>query len=482
MLLSLAIKPRNIIQMKYLPIFIHLHGLSCLVVGGGEVALRKTETLLRSEAKVKVVSRSFHPELKTKSEQNVIELIESDFDEDHLHAIDLVIVATDVRDLNRRISEIAKAKRILVNVVDDPELCSFILPAIIDRSPITIAIGTAGTAPVLARMLRAKIETLIPFEYGALAQLASRYRDKVKALVPTGTARKNFWERIFEGPVAEKIFAGQSDAAEQELQALLQTANFSQSERGEVYLVGAGPGDPELLTFRALRLMQRADVVIHDRLVSPEILALVRRDAKRLYVGKETGHHCVPQQQINQVLIDLARQGKRVVRLKGGDPFIFGRGGEEAEALVTAGIEFQVVPGITSASGAACYGGIPLTHRDYAQTVTFTTGHLKNGQIDIDWNSVSQGRHTLVVYMGLNNLSIITHQLIEHGLPQHTPVAVVRHATRKDQSILIGNLRTISEQVALAKITSPAMIIIGEVVRLHEHLAGGKVNDKLQTA
>ncbi len=467
--------------MKYLPIFIDLKYSSCLVVGGGEIALRKTETLLRSEAKIKIVSRSFHPELKTKAQQSEIELIVSDFSEEHLHDIDLVIVATDDRELNRRVSEIAKAKRILVNVVDDPELCSFIVPAIIDRSPITIAIGSAGTAPVLARMLRAKIETLIPFEYGELAQLASRYRDKVKALVPPGSARKNFWERIFEGPVAEKVFAGQADAAEQELQTLLQTSNFSQAERGEVYLVGAGPGDPELLTFRALRLMQRADVVIHDRLVSPEILALVRRDAERLYVGKETHHHCVPQDQINQVLIDLARQGKRVVRLKGGDPFIFGRGGEEAEALVAAGVEFQVVPGITSASGAACYGGIPLTHRDYAQTVTFTTGHLKNGQVDIDWSAVSQGHHTLVVYMGLNNLALIAQQLIKHGLSQHTPVAVVRHATRKDQSILIGNLESIFEQVTRAKITSPAMIIIGEVVRLHEQICQGNMAQSVHT-
>jgi len=456
--------------MDYLPIFVQLRNKSCLVVGGGDVALRKIETLLLAGAAVRVVSPEFHSGIVALADGSDLCLVPSHYLDEHLDTVELVVAASDDRGLNEQVSKAAKRRRILVNVVDDPELCTFIFPAIVDRSPLTIAIGTGGNAPVLARLLRAKIETLIPLQYGRLAQLASRYRDRVKTLLPAGTARKNFWERVFEGSIAEKVLSGKHDAAEDEIQQLIQTQAGAPDRRGEVYLVAAGPGDPELLTFRALRLIQRADVVVHDRLVSPEVLTLARRDAQRIYVGKESNNHCVPQDQINQLLITLAAEGKRVVRLKGGDPFIFGRGGEEAEALVAAGTEFQVVPGITSAAGAASYCGIPLTHREYAQSVTFTTGHLKNGNIDIDWHTVSQGRHTLVVYMGLSNLSLIARQLIEHGLPAQTPVAVVRHATRQDQSQLIGTLVTIVDQVAQSGMTPPAVIIIGEVVHLHNKL------------
>jgi len=458
--------------MDYLPIFVQLRDKTCLVVGGGEVALRKTERLLQAGARVRVVSRSFHAGFNPSPGNPHLERIESDYADQYMESVELVIAATNDRVLNRRISQAAKARRILVNVVDDPQLSSFISPAIIDRSPITIAIGTAGAAPVLARLLRARIESLIPFQYGRLAQLASRYRNRVKSLLPSSMARKNFWERVFEGHIGEQVLAGRQEAAERDLQQLLESRVQAPVDRGEVFLVGAGPGDPELLTFRALRLMQRADVVIHDRLVSPEVLDLARRDARRIYVGKEASHHCVPQNQINQLLVELATQGQKVLRLKGGDPFIFGRGGEEAEALVAAGIDFQVVPGITSAAGASTYCGIPLTHRDYAQSVTFTTGHLKNGDIDIDWHSVSHGRHTLVVYMGMSNLASIARQLIEHGLPAHTPVAIVRHATRQEQSHLTGQLQTIAEQASAAGMTSPALIIIGEVVRLQARLCG----------
>ncbi len=456
--------------MEYLPIFVQLRNQSCLIVGSGDGAQRKAELLQQAGARIKILSRTFTSTFQAYAKDHNIQLVYGEFDESHLHDVALVVVATKNMTLSRHVSNAATSKRILVNVIDNPELSTFILPAIIDRSPITVAIGTGGQSPVLARLLRGKIESMIPFEYGALAQLTGRYRDRVKKLFSTGTSRKNFWERVYEGSIAEKVLAGKLDDAESELKQLLDSRHQLTPERGEVYLVGAGPGDPELLTFKALRLMQRADVVIYDRLVSPEVLSLVRRDAQQLYVGKEANHHCVPQQKINQTLVEFASQGKRVVRLKGGDPFIFGRGGEEAEALVAAGIDFQVVPGITSAAGAASYCGIPLTHRDYAQSVTFTTGHLKEGTIDIDWNSVTHGQHTLVIYMGLRNLPIISQQLIEHGLSAHTPVAVVSHATRSNQEHLIGNLMTIAEQVRQAQVCSPAVIIIGEVVLLHEKL------------
>ena len=456
--------------MEYLPIFVQLRDQSCLIVGGGHAAQKKAELLQQAGARIKILSRTFHSTVLAHAKHHDVQLITGEFDESHLHDVELVVVATKNLTLNRRISNAAKSRRILVNVIDNPELSTFIVPAIIDRSPITVAISTGGQSPVLARLLRGKIESLIPFQYGALAQLTGRYRDRVKELFSSGTSRKNFWERVYEGSIAEKVLAGKLEAAESELKQLLVSRHRPPPERGEVYLVGAGPGDPELLTFKALRLMQRADVVIYDRLVSPEVLSLVRRDALKFYVGKEANHHCVPQQKINQTLVDFASQGKRVVRLKGGDPFIFGRGGEEAEALVAAGIDFQIVPGITSAAGAASYCGIPLTHRDYAQSVTFTTGHLKEGYIDIDWNSVTHGQHTLVIYMGLSNLPIITQQLIEHGLSAQTPVAVVSHATRNNQEHLIGNLMTIAEQVKQAQFCSPTVIIIGEVVCLHEKL------------
>ncbi len=457
--------------MDYLPIFVQIKDQTCLVVGGGQVALRKTETLLSAGARVRVVSPDFVPDFNTLPRQELLTLATAKYSDADLDDVHLVIAATSDRDLNQRISAAAQSRRIFVNVVDDPQLCSFISPAIVDRSPIIIAIGSAGKAPVLARLLRAKIESVIPFRYGALAGLASRYRDRVKALLPGGTARKSFWEQVFEGKIGEHVLAGKNAEAEQKLQQLLTAKDHGIQSKGEVYLVGAGPGDPELLTFKALRLMQRADVVIYDRLVSTQILSLVRRDAHKLYVGKEANHHCVPQHLINKQLIDCAQQGKRVLRLKGGDPFIFGRGGEEAQALVEAGINFQVVPGITSAAGAATYCGIPLTHRDYAHSVTFTTGHLKDGDLDIDWGTISQHQQTLVIYMGLHNLATITAQLMAHGLPAQTPVAVIRDATRDNQYVLTGNLTTIYEQVKKAGVTSPALIIVGDVVRLHAQLS-----------
>jgi uroporphyrin-III C-methyltransferase/precorrin-2 dehydrogenase/sirohydrochlorin ferrochelatase len=316
--------------------------------------------------------------------------------------------------------------------------------------------------------LRGKIEALIPHRYGALARLAAKYRDRVKAGVPKGPSRKAFWEEVFEGDVAEQVLCGNQEAAEKQLQELIEEGQAPQ--KGEVYLVGAGPGDPDLLTFRALRLMQKADIVIYDRLVSKDILNLVRRDADRMYVGKEASNHCVPQDQINELLYKLAKEGKRVLRLKGGDPFIFGRGGEEAEKLFAEGISFQVVPGITSASGASTYCGIPLTHRDYAQSVTFATGHLKNDAVDLDWPSLARENQTLVIYMGLGGLKIITKQLITHGLPADTPVAVIYKATQYDQRVLVSDLMQVVQKVEDEKMRSPSLLIIGQVVKLHDKL------------
>jgi uroporphyrin-III C-methyltransferase/precorrin-2 dehydrogenase/sirohydrochlorin ferrochelatase len=458
--------------MDYFPIFTQLRGRQCLVVGAGEVAARKIDLLLQAGALIRIVAPKVSPSVANMAQSShQISLIKDVYSEHYLNDVQLVISATNNRAVNQQIAKDAETRKLFVNVVDDTELCSFITPAIVDRSPVTIAISTAGKAPVLARLIRGKIESLIPQAYGKLAQLADKFRDKVKATLKTSTQRKNFWEAAFEGDVAELMFQNQPEKAEQKLKQLLNQAKFSTKPlQGEVYLIGSGPGDADLLTFRALRLMQKADVVVYDRLVSDDILNLVRRDAERIYVGKEKSNHCVPQEKINDLLIELAQAGKRVVRLKGGDPYIFGRGGEEVQQLVAAGISFQVVPGITSAAGASTYCGIPLTHRDYAQSVTFATGHLKDNSVNLNWQALAQKNSTLVIYMGLTGLSVISAQLIRHGLSKNTPVAVVQNATRPDQKVVTGTLQTIQAEVNRAKIKSPAIIIIGEVVKLYQEL------------
>ena len=464
--------------MDYLPIFTKLSEKHCMVVGGGDVAERKLSLLMEAGARVTLVAPHINETIKS-THQDAIEaselvLVERCYDKGQMVGIDLVIVATDDEALNKTIARDAEDQHIFVNVVDNLELCTFIMPSIVDRSPVTIAISTGGNAPILARLLRGKIETFIPHGYGELAKLAAKYRDKVKQALSTGASRKAFWERVFDGEIAERIFSGNKDAAEQQLKEFLaqekdQNLRGTQ-QQGEVYLVGAGPGDPDLLTFRALRLMQKADIVIYDRLVSDEVLNLVRRDAHRMYVGKEASKHCVPQDQINGLLYKLAKEGKRVLRLKGGDPFIFGRGGEEAEKLFEEGIQFQVVPGITAASGASTYCGIPLTHRDYAQSVTFATGHLKKDAVDLDWPSLAHQNQTLVIYMGLGGLSVISEQLILHGMPTDTPIAVIHKATQSEQKILVSDLTNIMQKVESEKMQSPCLLIIGQVVKLHDQL------------
>ncbi|MEZ0237039.1 MAG: siroheme synthase CysG, partial [Methylophilaceae bacterium] len=401
--------------MDYLPIFMNLRGRASVVIGGGEVALRKIGMLLKADANVTVVSPELCPELSDWHAQGKVIHVAARFEPPQLEGAQLVIAATDDEEVNRQVSIAAQARNIPVNVVDAPELCTFVVPSVVDRSPIVIAVSSGGKAPVLARLVRARLETLIPASYGRLAQLAGEFRDKVKARFQTSQQRRIFWESVFQGPIAERVFSGQEQAARQELHAVLEGAS-DVIHRGEVYLVGGGPGDPDLLTFRALRLMQQCDVVVYDKLVSQPVMELVRRDAERIYVGKQRDQHTLPQEDINQLLVRLAKEGKRVLRLKGGDPFIFGRGGEEIETLMENGIPFQVVPGITAASGVASYAGIPLTHRDHAQSCVFATGHLRDGTVDLDWPVLARPRQTIVIYMGLVGLPEICRQLVAHGL------------------------------------------------------------------
>lgn len=458
--------------MDFLPVFLNIKNQPCLVVGGGEIAARKVGLLLRAGARVTVVSPLLNDALTELRKAGEIQHRAAHFQESDLAGTVLAIAATDDIAVNQLISESAKQRSIPVNVVDQPELCSFILPSIIDRSPVIAAISTGGASPVLARLLRARLETLIPASYGRLAELAARFRDPVKKRFENTTQRRRFWEKIFQGPVAEMVYNGHDDEAGVAIQAALEDAPGTDSlERGEVYLVGAGPGDPDLLTFRALRLMQQADVVLYDRLVTPEILDLVRREAERIYVGKKRAYHTLRQEEINQELVRLAKQGKRVLRLKGGDPFIFGRGGEEIETLAEEGIQFQIVPGITAASGCASYAGIPLTHRDYAQSVVFVTGHLKDGSMDLNWANLVQPQQTVVIYMGLAGLDILCRELINHGMPTDRSIALIQQGTTPHQRVIIGTLETLPGIVAATEVHAPTLLIVGEVVRLRDKLA-----------
>ena len=455
--------------MDYLPLFHNLRGSRVLVVGGGEIALRKSRLLADAGALLRVVAPEIEPQLHELVTGSGGECLLRGYVEADLDGCGLIIAATDDETLNAQVSADAHRRCVPVNVVDAPALCSVIFPAIVDRSPLIIAVSSGGDAPVLARLIRAKIETWIPSTYGQLAGLAARFRHQVKKLFPDVQQRRGFWEDVFQGPIADRQLAGQGGEAERLLQAKID--GEAPVTTGEVYLVGAGPGDPDLLTFRALRLMQQADVVLYDRLVAPAILELCRRDAERVYVGKRRADHAVPQDQINQQLVDLAKQGKRVVRLKGGDPFIFGRGGEEIEELAAHGIPFQVVPGITAASGCAAYAGIPLTHRDYAQSVRFVTGHLKDGSTDLPWADLVAPAQTLVFYMGLVGLPSICEQLIKHGRGADTPAALIQQGTTVNQRVFTGTLADLPRLVAEHEVHAPTLVIVGEVVKLREKLA-----------
>lgn len=456
--------------MDYLPLFTLLKDRRCVVVGGGAIALRKARLLAKTGAKVFVVAPEINDELAQLARDSGGDCAARVYRASDIDNTALVVAVTDDDAVNAQVSRDAQARHVPVNVVDNPALCSVILPSIVDRSPLMIAIGSGGQSPVLARQLRAKIEALIPSAYGRLAHIVGKFRGKAAQKFPDVDMRRKFWEEILEGPVAEFVLAGREEVAEAELEQRL-SAGKIKDDIGEVYLVGAGPGDPDLLTFKALRLMQKADVVLYDRLVAPEIVDLTRRDAEKIYVGKARSDHAVPQGDINQLLVDLALQGKKVLRLKGGDPFIFGRGGEEIEKLAEHKIPFQVVPGVTAASGCAAYSGIPLTHRDYAQSVRFVTGHLKNNTSDLPWHELVHTNQTVVFYMGLVGLNDICRQLIAHGRSPQTPVALIQQGTTRHQRVLTGTLTDMPGRVQGAGIKAPTLIIVGEVVRLHERLS-----------
>ncbi|HSX51185.1 MAG TPA: siroheme synthase CysG [Cellvibrio sp.] len=455
--------------MDYFPVFLDLKNRLCLLIGGGEVATRKGRMLAKAGARLRIVAPEISAELRELAEKNQGELHAREYLSSDLRDCVLAIAATDNESLNKKISADAQALNLPVNVVDTPALCTYITPAIIDRSPLVIAVSSGGEAPVLARLVRTKLETLIPAGYGKLAQIASQWRERIKARFSDGDSRRKFWEKILQGPAAELMMNGQEEAANTFINNEL-AADQSALTQGEVYLVGGGPGDPELLTLRALRLMQQADVVLYDRLVSDGVMELVRRDAERIYVGKRRSEHAMEQENINQLLVDLAKQGKRVLRLKGGDPFIFGRGGEEIELLAQHHIPFQVVPGITAASGCAAYAGIPLTHRDYAQSVRFVTGHLKSDDTNLSWPELANPTQTLVFYMGLVGLKDICESLIAHGRSPQTPVALIEKGTTQDQRVFVSDLVSIADVVAEKDVHAPTLFIVGEVVQLHESL------------
>ena len=462
---------RGIISnMDFLPIFLNLKQRLCVVIGGGEVASRKISLLLEAGAQVTVYAPDLGATLRRWVGKGKIRHVAREFRAEMLEGCVLAIAATDDAVVNRQVSETAKARGIPVNVVDQPDLCTFIMPSIIDRSPVTIAVSTGGRSPVLARLIRARLETLIPAGYGRLAKLVAAFRDKVKQTFKHPPRRRQFWEEVLQGRIAELVYSGQDQAAEKALQERIDSADGNKTPIGEVYLVGGGPGDPDLLTFRALRLMQQADVVVYDRLVSPAVLELVRRDAERIYAGKERDNHAIPQEDINHLLVRLAKEGKRVVRLKGGDPFIFGRGGEEIDTLAAEGIPFQVVPGITAAAGCAAYAGIPLTHRDHAQSVVFVTGHLQDGTVNLNWKALVQPDQTIVFYMGLHGIETICRELMRHGMPSTTLAALVQQGTTRNQRVLTGDLTTLPAIVEKAHVKAPTLIIVGNVVELHGRL------------
>lgn len=451
--------------MDHLPIFCQLRGRDCLLVGGGDVAERKARLLLDAGARLTVNALAFSPQFQAWADSQMLTLVKAPFDPALLDACWLAIAATDDEDVNQQVSDAAEARRIFCNVVDAPQQASFIMPSIIDRSPLMVAVSSGGTSPVLARLLREKLESLLPLHLGQLAHYAGQLRSRVKKQFATVGERRRFWEKLFINDRLAQSLANQDRQAVADTTEQLLTEPLD--HRGEVVLVGAGPGDAGLLTLKGLQQIQQADVVVYDRLVSDDIMNLVRRDADRVFVGKRAGYHCVPQEEINQILLREAQNGRRVVRLKGGDPFIFGRGGEELETLCNAGIPFSVVPGITAASGCSAYSGIPLTHRDYAQGVRLVTGHLKTDG-EMDWENLAAEKQTLVFYMGLSQAPAIREKLIAHGMAAEMPVAIVENGTAVSQKVVSGTLDQLD--LLAQQMASPALIIVGRVVSLRDKL------------
>ena len=455
--------------MDYLPIFLAVKGEPCLLVGGSPAAEPKARLLLRAGARLVVVATSLTPELREVTAEAGVTWHRRAFLDGDLDGMRLVVVAANDDALARSVAEAAKRRGIPVNAVDRRSLCSFILPSILDRSPLVAAVSTGGAAPILARILRARLETIIPAQFGRLARFLGEIRPEVLRRITDSKMRRRFFEGVVDGPIGEQVLAGREEDARARIASVI-ADHESAGTSGEVYLVGAGPGDPDLLTFRALRLMQKADVVVYDRLVSNAVLDLTRRDAERIYAGKQPGYHAIPQHEINDLLARLALAGKRVLRLKGGDPFIFGRGGEEIETLAALGVPFQVVPGITAASGCAAYAGIPLTHRDHAQSCIFVTGRRKIEEDTLDWDSLVRPNQTVVVYMGLAGLETIFDGLLRHGLAPETPAALIEQGTTAAQVVHTGTVGTLASIIEGKGVRAPTLVIVGDVVRLRDKL------------
>ena len=459
--------------MDYFPLFIRLRGRSVAVVGAGAIAVRKVRALSRAGARIKVIAPRVNPEIRLLSKRRTVTLIERKFEDGDVEGAALAIAATDDAEVNWRVVAACREKGVLANRADagtGDDAGDVIFPSRVRRDAVQIAVSTSGDSPTLARLLRDYLDACTPEEYSTLARLGGKYRERARQAYPDSQARRQFWERVFLGPVASMVFDGRAEDAERKLLALLENPESAAREIGEVYLVGAGPGDPDLLTFKALKLIHRADIVVYDRLVSPEIMDLLPADAEKIYAGKERKRHAMEQESINELLVHRAREGHRVLRLKGGDPFIFGRGGEEIETLLEERVPFQIVPGITAASGCAAYAGIPLTHRDFSHTCVFATGHLRSGDVDLDWKALAQPQQTLVFYMGLQRLRHICERLIEHGLSADTPAALITHGTLREQRVMIGRLDNLAQRVAKSDVKPPTLVIVGQVVSLHDKL------------
>ena len=456
--------------MNYLPLFIDTSGKKCLIVGGGKVASRKLIPILESNMTVNMISSDIADEILEiiKNKKNFT-YEQRNFEEKDINDQFLIIAATNDKSINSLIAKLAKEKNILVNMAEDSSKGNVLIPSVVDRSPIKIAISSGAASPILTRLVKTKLETIIPYAFSKLADVMMEYRAKVKEKYSSIKERRNFWETFLDGPLSEMVLSGHIEKAKKMLDKSLKEKNIP-SNTGEVYLVGAGPGDPELLSFKALRLMQKADVVIYDRLVSEQIMNLIRQDAEKIYVGKQRADHAMPQENINQLLARLAIEGKKVLRLKGGYPFIFGRGGEEIESLINDDIPFQIVPGITAASGCASYAGIPLTHRDYSQACIFVTGHLRDGTVNLNWKMLAHEKQTLVFYMGMHGSKVICEELIKHGLKETTPAALIVKGTTADQEVIIGDLSNMPKIILENKIIPPTLLIIGDVVKLHNKL------------
>ncbi len=458
--------------MDHLPVFLDVRDKKVVVSGAETIAARRTEASLRAGARVHLFASRPGAELKRLLDNENLTHHTRLPEPGDLEGAIIAYGASESEAENKALHNMAKQQNVLVNVADVTEYCDFITPSVIDRAPLVVAISSSGNAPILARILRARIESMLPATYGQLARFAGSFRDTVMKQLKGAKSRRSFWEQVIEGPVGDLFMTGDEDKAASKLLSELDNAVSEQSREksGTVFLVGAGPGDPDLLTFRALRLMQRADVVVYDRLIGDDIMSFVRRDAERIYVGKMPNQHTMKQEDISQLLVDLAKQGKKVLRLKGGDPFIFGRGGEEMDLLAENNIPFQVVPGITAASGCSTYSGIPLTHRDHAQACIFVTAHGKDGVLELDWQLLIQPGQTVVFYMGLGSLEILMQGLIRHGADKNTPAAMVDKGTRPDQRIVTGTIETLAARVREAEFTGPSMIIVGSVVTLRDKL------------